>query len=130
MIRPNQDDLPDLSDVGGFGAGPAVEVSPEVDPVSEVIGIIGGSEDIEEAVPRRTEGLERGGGGSVPFSAGSSMGLWSGRISGAIGRVMGNSVLNPAPWSDLRSFSLSRDSKSIRKLAPILSWSGLGRRSK
>ena len=56
MIRPNQDDRPDLSDIGGFGAGPAIEASPEVDLVSEVIGIIGGREEIEEAVPRCVDG--------------------------------------------------------------------------
>ena len=51
MIRPNQDDRPDLSDVGGFWVGPAMEVSSEVDPMLEVTGIIGGKEGIEEAVP-------------------------------------------------------------------------------
>ena len=130
MIRPNQDDFPDLSDAGGFGARSAIEVSSEDDPVLEARGNMGGSEDMEEVVPCRTEGLECGGGCAVPSSAGFSAGPLSGKISGAMGRLIGNSVSNPAPWSDLRRFSLSRDSRSMRKLASILSWSDLGRRSK
>ena len=113
MIRPNQDDFPDLSDAGGFGAGSAIEVSSEDDPVLEARGNMGGSEDMEEVVPRRTEGLECGGGCAVPSSAGFSAGPLSGKISGAMGRLIGNSVSNPAPWSDLRRFSLSRDSDFV-----------------